>query len=451
MTAHVVVVGGGLAGASAALTLADAGVRVTLLERRGHLGGLTTSVERDGYSFDNGQHVFLGCCSAYRSLLERVGAWDQVYLQERLDMPVIGPGGLRGTIRRTGLPAPLHLAASLMTYRLLSRRERLALVGAVLALSRVKRDDPTTDAINFGDWLRRRHQSERAIARLWNLIIQPTLNVSVDDASLALAAYVFQVGFLTHNDGADVGWSRVPLSVLHGDVIAQALLDAHVEVRLNASVQALERLTDSSVRVRTASGDLDADAVVLATSAKVAASLGALDAALPDALGVSPIVNVQFVFDRRVTDLAMAAGVDSPVEFVFDRSDAAGTRSGQCLVVSLSAASSYMSVGSSELIPFFRDALADLFPAVRDARVLSALVTREATATFFARPGIESTRASITSLLPRVALAGAWCDTSWPATMEGAVRSGAQAASEVLSLFSDTIREQAAQRESVKS
>jgi uncharacterized protein with NAD-binding domain and iron-sulfur cluster len=231
-SSRALIIGGGLAGISAALTLADAGIEVTLLERRPHLGGLTTSIERDGYSFDNGQHVFLGCCSAYRELLNRLGASDKVYLQSRLDVPVLAPGGLRGSIRRSTLPAPFHLAASLARYRLLSLRERLLLLRPLLALSRLKLGDPVLDDINFGVWLRQRGQSPRSIARLWNLIIQPTLNVGVDDASLAVAAQVFQVGFLRSANGADMGWSTVPLITLHGEYAVRALDGAGVTTRL---------------------------------------------------------------------------------------------------------------------------------------------------------------------------------------------------------------------------
>jgi squalene-associated FAD-dependent desaturase len=448
---RVVVVGGGLAGTSAALTLADAGVDVTVAERRPHLGGLTTSIERDGYSFDNGQHVFLGCCNAYQDLLARLGASDKVYLQSRLDVPVLTPGGSGGAIRRSGLPAPFHLGASLARYRLLSARERLWLLWPVLALRRLRVGDPALDGINFGDWLRRRGQSPRAIARLWNLIIQPTLNVSVDDASLALAAQVFQVGFLQSANGADMGWSTVPLSILHGEYVERAFESAGVHTLLNTAVSAITRANDGTYEVVTDGQTLIADAVIVATPARVAATLGLVDADVAREMGTSPIVNIQFVFDRKVTDLAMAACVDSPVEFVFDRSDAAGAGAGQCLVISLSGADAYMAKGSSELIPEFRSALGDLFPLSREATVLSAVVTREASATFRAAPGVELLRRSITPRLPGVFLAGAWCDTGWPATMEGAVRSGSEAASQVLSIFSGSISEGPMNRESVKS
>ena len=139
-------IGGGLAGIAAALTLVDAGVEVTLLERRPHLGGLTTSIERDGLSFDNGQHVFLGCCSAYLALIQRLGATHQVYLQPRLDVPVLLPDGTVHSITRWNLPAPFHLAPSLARYRYLSFKERLMLVRAVLALRRLDLSDPSLDA-----------------------------------------------------------------------------------------------------------------------------------------------------------------------------------------------------------------------------------------------------------------------------------------------------------------
>jgi hypothetical protein len=321
----------------------------------------------------------------------------------------------------------------------------------VLALSRLKLGDPTLDGINFGDWLRQHGQSPRAIARLWNLIIQPTLNVSVDHASLALAAQVFQVGFLREADGADMGWSTVPLSKLHGENGARALEAAGVAIRLNTAVHSIARTPAGAFAVEIDGGTLNADAVIVATSPRVASTLGVIGSDLATELGTSPIVNIQFVFDRKVTDLVMAACVDSPIEFVFDRSDAAGAHGGQCLVVSLSAADAYIATGSSELIPFFLNALGDVFPLARDAMVLSAVVTREAAATFRAGPGIESLRASIATHDSGLFVAGAWCDTGWPATMEGAVRSGSEAASQVLSRSFGSNSEGPLNRESVKS
>jgi squalene-associated FAD-dependent desaturase len=450
---RVGVIGGGLAGIAAALTLADAGAQVTLFERRPQLGGLTSSIERDGLSFDNGQHVFLGCCSSYRAFIERIGASDQVYLQPRLDVPVLSPDGVRSSIRRTKLPAPLHLAISLLRYRFLSLRERLGLLRAVVALRRLDPTDPACDAETFGSWLTRHGQSPRAIERLWNLIIQPTVNVPASEASLALAAQVFRIGFLERADGADMGWSIVPLSRLHGENARHALSKSGVTVLTNTSVTSISRSPSGTFSVLATEDPFIFDALIVATAPRVAATLGALpgDEDLATRLGTSPIVNIHFVLDRKVTDLPMAACIDSPIEFFFDRTDASGVTSGQCLVVSLSAADKYAAVGSSELVPMFFEALGDLFPSARDAVLTTSVVTREHAATFRGAPGIESIRPTNATSTPGLFLAGAWCHTGWPATMEGAVRSGNDAANEALSLFSDSLNTDPRNRERVRT
>jgi hydroxysqualene dehydroxylase len=205
-------------------------------------------------------------------------------------------------------------------------------------------------------------------------------------------------------------------------------------------VNSITRTAVDSFAIETPDGTVTVDAVIVATPPKTAASLGALsNADLASELGTSPIVNIHFVLDRKVTDLSMAACVDSPIEFLFDRTDASGVTSGQCLVVSLSAADQYIATGSSELEATFTEALYQLFPKAREAKVVTTVVTREHAATFRAAPGVEALRAAAKSTDPSLFLAGAWCDTGWPATMEGAVRSGNEAASRALSLGSTRI------------
>jgi hydroxysqualene dehydroxylase len=288
--------------------------------------------------------------------------------------------------------------------------------------------------------LRQHGQSQRTIDRLWNLIIQPTLNVTADQASLALAAMVFQVGFLERSNGADVGWSVVPLATLHGTNALETLRDAGVEVLLNTSASSLTPQSNGGFTVNIDGDVLTFDALVVATTPKVAETLGALNGEdhLAEKLGTSPIVNIHFVLDRKVSSLMMAACLDSPIEFLFDRTDSCGLTSGQCLVISLSAADKYIGVGTSELGPLFYEALCELFPTARDATLLATVVTREHAATFRASPGIESLRPSTTTATPGLFLAGAWCNTGWPATMEGAVRSGNEAAAKVLTHFSSS-------------
>lgn len=430
-----IVVGGGLAGITAALDLAAAGLGVTLLEVRPRLGGAAYSFQRGELEVDNGQHVFLRCCTEYRALLRRLGAEGDTVLQERLSIPVLAPDGTRGRLSRNGLRAPLHLAASLATYTFLTPGERLRAVRVALALSRLDLEDRTLDDVSFGDWLSEHGESAAAIEALWNLIALPTLNLPAERASLALAAMVFQTGLLSSADAGDVGYARIPLSRLHGDAAERALERAGVEVRTRARARELASTENGCVTVESDAGTLEADVAVLAVPHVRAPGLlppGAVSERV-DELGSSPIVNLHVVYDRRVTDLPFAAGVRTPVQWLFDRTEASGLKSGQHLAVSLSGAEREMDKTNGELRDEFLPALADLLPAARGARVEDFFVVRENAATFRAVPGAGRRRPGPRTRVKGLFLAGAWTDTGWPATMEGAVRSGHAAAVAALS------------------
>lgn len=428
---RVVVVGGGLAGMAAALEAASSGAEVVLVERRARLGGLTWSFERKGRMFDNGQHVFLRCCTAYRAFLERIGAADQVQLQARLDVPVVAPGGREARISRSSapLPSPLHLAGSLLSYRHLPVGDRIRAGRAVAALRRLSLEDPALDGETFGSFLARHGQSAAAVERLWDLIVLPTVNVGAKEASLALAAKVFRTGLLDSTDGADIGWSLVPLGVLHGENGARALERAGVDVLCSTTAEEVTT-GDGEVTVTAGGRRLQADAAVVALPHEATRSVlpaGAIGDV--SKLGHSPIVNVHLVLDRKVTDLPFAAAVDSPVQFVFDRTGSSGTEAGtQCLVVSLSAATEEIGTRPELLVQRYFEALGALFPAARRAALVDAVVSREHTATFRGVPGTQAFRPGPVTACEGVYVAGAWCATGWPATMEGAVRAGTAAA-----------------------
>jgi uncharacterized protein with NAD-binding domain and iron-sulfur cluster len=502
---HVVVVGGGLAGITAAIALREAGARVTLLEARPRLGGATCSFTRDGLVIDNGQHVFLGCCSAYRELLARLDMTGAVSLQDRFDVTVLSPGG-QARLRRTRLPGPLHMGQALARYSFLTPGERLRVTRAALAMMRLDPARPGLDSERLGDWLAARGQGERARRVLWDLFTVSALNVAGDDASMALAATVVKTALLGAKNAADIGVPTVPLGDLHGKAGALLLQRLGADVRMGAKVAAVAATSGGGLRVRlteraghaaTSSfrphedqaaaplhtgadrdggsedqaaaplhtgadrdggsedqaaaplhtgADLDggseiyADGAVLAVPPDVAARLVPADAVASGAgpgpdrwreLGASPIVNVHVIYDRRVTSLPFAAAVDSPVQWVFDRTRSSGLSDGQYLAVSLSAADDLVDVPAARLRERFVPALEDLFPAARDARITDFFVTRERRATFRQVPGCAALRPGAVTALPGLVIAGAWTDTGWPDTMEGAVRSGLNAAREL--------------------
>lgn len=454
----VAVVGGGLAGLAAALECADAGARVTLFERRNHLGGLTRSFPHSGHWVDNGQHVFLRCCNEYLRFLDRIGSSADVEMPARLDLPVVAPGARPGDppqvahLRRSDLPPPLHLLRSLMGYPHLTVQERLGLGRALIGLKRLGAEDPDLDAESFGSWLARHGQSASAVAALWDLITVPTVNLPAAEASLAMGAKVFRTALLETAGAADIGWSRVPLARLHGERSARALARSGVEVRLGVQVTNVEPGAGSAARqiqvdagseaeigymIRTAGGSFPVDGVIVAVPHREAAGL------LPpgtlagqdrlDRLGSSAIVDVHLVFDRPVTNWPLMAAVRSPVQWVFDRTASSGMgerggRGAQYLAVSLSAADRLLGCHPDSLVPTITSALIRLLPAAGDAHLIDTLVTKERHATFRAVPGTAGLRPKPATARRGLAVAGAWTDTGWPATMEGAVRSGRAAA-----------------------
>ena len=232
------VAGGGLAGVAAAIALCDSGARVTLAEARPRLGGATCSFTRDGRTVDNGQHIFLRCCTAYRGLLDRLGVTEKTALQERFDVRVLTPSGA-ARLRRRGLPAPLHLAGTLATYPLLSRLERAGVVRAALAFRRLNPADPATDMQRLGDWLAAHGQGPRARRALWDLFVVSSLNIAGDDASLALAAMVIKTALLGDPGAADIGVPLVPLGELHGQAADTLLRRLGATVLMGAKVTAV--------------------------------------------------------------------------------------------------------------------------------------------------------------------------------------------------------------------
>ncbi len=433
---RVVVIGGGLAGIAAALDCAAAGASVTLVEVRRRLGGAAYSFAREGLQMDNGQHVFLRCCSAYRALLARLGSEQLTAVQPRLEIPVLKPGSPPTVLRRGSLPAPLHLAGALARYPHLSQLERAGAARAALGLMRLDPDDASLDDVSFGEWLTRHGQSTRAIAALWDLIALPTLNLPAAEASLALSAFVFRTGLLAAADAGDIGFHEGTLGDTIGAPAERALGQAGVDVRLGWRAERLQS-TGDGLEVHGGGGGLSAQVAVLAVPHMRAATL--LEPLLGEhagawrGLGTSPIVNLHVVYDRQVCDQPFAAGVGTPVQYLFDRTRAAGAPAGcQYLAVSLSGAEREMGMSVDALRERYLPALSELLPRARQAKVELFLATREHAATFRAAPRTAVLRPPPQTSIPGLVLAGTWTATGWPATLESAVLSGHAAANAAL-------------------
>lgn len=450
----VVVAGGGLAGISAACELADSGYRVTLLEKRPFLGGRAYSYtdKATGTTVDNGQHVFLGCCTEYIRFLERLGVRDQAHLQARFRVPVLDKVWGRSVLKAADLPPPLHLGPSLIGYKSLSPREKIMATVAFSAIQRLDRSKhPELDDITFEAWLRAHGQSAHAIRSLWNLIVLPTLNDDASRVSADLALMVFQEGFLRSRTGANVGWAKVGLTSLIGEAARRYIEDRGGEVRLGDGVRGVRLEAGHMASLQTDSGELTADSYVIALP--VERVLGVLPESLHEdqffaragRIVTSPIVNVHLWYDRPVWGEAFAAFLNTPVQWVFNKSRLWGPSSpagaglgtgdedaGQYLDISLSGARDFIDMPNAEIVALFTKEMWALLPKTRGAGLTRAIVVKQRDATFAPRPGVRRLRPTQTTPVPDLFLAGDWTETGWPATMESAVRSGRLAANGVM-------------------
>jgi squalene-associated FAD-dependent desaturase len=422
---HVVVVGAGLAGLAAGLELSRRGCSVTLLERSRLLGGKATSFQVGDREVDNGQHVILGCCTEFLDFADQLGMRSALHLQDRFEVLMLGEAGA-ARLRALPLPAPLHLAVPFMRFRALAWRDRLAVAFALIA---ARRSHPAREeAETFAAWLSRHHQNAAARRAFWEPFIVPALNAPLAAVSAASGLFVVRTAFLGDSGAARVGWSTVPLARF----AERAAARLH-EVRLRSPVTGLAVDGDRLTAVVTAEGELPVDGAVLAVPPERLRRI-----ARAEALGVGdlgrfrsePIVDVHlFYTGGSRLDFSFAALLGSPVQWVFAKSPG-------YLCCSLSSAGRWVGEPEERLVALADAELRARIPGLAGAGLVRGAATRDPEATFVPIPGLERPRPA--TRLRNAVLAGAWVDTGWPATMEGAVRSGRVAARTLLPGLSAT-------------
>jgi len=362
---------------------------------------------------DNGQHVALGCCTEYRAFLARIGQSDAVR-REPLSLPVIGEDGSVARI------APGALA--LLRYRHVSLGDRLAIARVARRLGGLVPDEHDNET--FAELLRRLGQSQAAIDRFWDVFLRPALNLRSEEVSAAPALFTVQTALLGERSASDLVLPVAPLGAMHGEAAGRTITGGGGTVRTGARVTAL----DGSAAVLADGARVEADAVVVALPpVESAALLGEPAPELED----SSIVSVHLLVDRPVLRFELAALLGSPAHWVFDRGRLTGRmpERGQYLTVVSSGVPELLEVRGRGLVDLMAG---ELTRRLGRAELLWSRVSREPAATFAARPGTAARRAGVETGRPGLARAGAWTDTGWPATMEGAVRSGRAAARHLL-------------------
>lgn len=452
---RIAVVGAGLAGLAAAVELKDHGARVELFERSRLLGGRATSFEIDGHEVDNGQHVFLACCTEFIAFVRRIGMESRLHLQERFDALVLARDGKQGRLRAGDLPAPFHLVPSFAVYRHLSARGKLRVARALFAAGRARRRK-LRESGAFEAWLANTGQNGETRRAFWDPFFIPALNAPFDRVSYADAAFVLETAFLRDATAARFGFSTVPLA--HIAAAAAERLDA---LHLASPVTGVTSSGGATTSVASSGGattsvtssggaprrSRDAiklyllgdpaprkfDAIVLAVPPRSLAKLlgdperyGVVNL---DAFDAFPIVDVHLWHDGPSIGTDFAALLDSPLQWIFEKAPG-------YLCCSCSAAEEYLRLPTAELERLAWQEARTFLPSLRDASLARSAVTRNPEATYLPRLGTRRPRQRTAH--PAVAIAGAWTDTGgWPDTMESAVRSGTAAARIVMSALRD--------------
>jgi squalene-associated FAD-dependent desaturase len=422
----VMVIGGGLAGLATAAALGNAGFRVDLFEARPFLGGRATSYalnssEDSSETIDNCQHVLLRCCVNLLDFYRRLGVVDRIKFYREFFF--IEPGGRTSILSAGRFPAPFHFTESFWRLQYLSFGDKVAIGRALLAIRRERNRRTDLDRISMLDWLREKRQSQRAIDRFWNQVLVSAINEDLDRMAALHGFQVFWLGFLARANSYQMGVPSVPL----GDLYSSDAWKRISNVRLNLR-SPLEQLVLENGRIRGGRVNGELQTADYYVSSLPFERMSSLVPELELDLGEfthSPITGVHLWFDRPITQLPHATLLDRTIQWMFNKSG------GRYIQVVISASRSLSEMPKNEVIALVTRELAEFFPAVREAKLEKAHVVKEIRATFSAKPGLEPLRPPSATTIPNLFLAGDWTRSGWPATMEGAVRSGYLAAEAV--------------------
>ena len=439
---EILVAGGGLAGLAATAALSSAGHSVQLFEARPFLGGRATSYEIDTIStnahnaarrglesdgedspravretIDNCQHILLRCCVNLLDFYQRLGVADDIAFHR--DIVFIEPGGRSSTLRAGLLPAPNHFAESFLRLTFLNFKEKLAVARAIRAIDREK-SRPDLDRITMQQWLIEQRQPPRAIERFWRQVLVSAINEELDRMAAAHGFQVFRLGFLARKNSYEMGIPSVPLGSLYAAEAWQRIGPAQLHMRQPVEKIVIENGTVQHAIV--AGQPVRADHYICALPFERTAAV------VPDLpldlskFHHSPITGIHLWFDRPITNLPNATLLDRTIQWMFNKSE------GRYIQLVVSASRSLETMPRADVIALAVSELAEFFPTAATAKLEKAHVVKEIRATFSAAPNLEQLRPLSRTAIPNLFLAGDWTRSGWPATMEGAVRSGYLAA-----------------------
>jgi len=438
----VAIAGGGLAGLAAACALSNVGFRVTLFEKRPFLGGRASSWEHPGTGevVDNCQHVLFRVCTNLVEFYERIGVAHQIRWFDQMNF--IEPGGRVSVMKSSSLPAPLHTAPSFLHFPFLNAADKLSITRALGPILLTEQRD---NGQSFLQWLEGHGQTPNAIARFWHPILVSALSEELNRISVSAAAQVVRESMKTP-DARHMGVPTLPLTDLY-NAAGDYVLAHGGQLHFRCPVEGFT-VDGDQIRMRLRGKEEIANAEQTVDFLILALPFDALDSVLPEGpestpireklahFENSPITGIHLWFDRQISDLDHAVLLDRTIQWMFHKSRLQPIRTqnqngggrGSYVELVVSSSKTLIDKSRSEIVDLALSEVREFFPAAREANLVKSTVIKEVNATYSPRPGIDAIRPSPITNWLRVFLAGDWTATGWPATMEGAVRSGYLAA-----------------------
>lgn len=440
-----VVIGGGLAGLSAGVALAELGLRVAVIEGKPALGGRAYSFvdSETGDFVDNGQHVLMGCYRETLDFLGKIGTRDKLIVHRNLEIEMLDGPHRRATLRTAALPGPLHMSAALVRYAHLSIGERMKVIAGGARLMFIRRFERERLAqMTVAEVMQALGQGEQARRCFWYPIAIATLNEDPQLASAELLAEVLKRAFFSRRIDSAFVYSRVGLSDLYcdaarnfierrGGIVTCRAIAEEVEVGASGAVSAVRLREGDRLRAANFIAAVPPQQLLRlmpegAISDRYFSRIGSLDS--------SPIICAHVWLDREVTNAAFVGFIGTTTQWLFNKRrifERHGERHPGYLSFVISGARGLADRSSDELLAIIMNDLRAMIPAAREASVLKAIVLKEKHATMAPDPESVRNRPSTATPIRNLFLAGDWVRTNLPATIESAVMSGRMAADAV--------------------
>ena len=422
-----IVIGGGLAGLAAAARLADNSIDVTLLESSPKLGGRTYSfLSRNGGYIDNGQHIMMGCYRHTLDFLRTINALDEIEFQEKLKIHFVDEGGKDYYLDSSRGLYPFNLPAAIMKYKALSLAERLAVLKFFIA--EIFYTGHKCENLTVEEWLAKGGQSKNTVRALWNILAISTLNTGIERGSAEMFRHILHEIFLTGKGSARIVFPKNSLSETFSFKAKEFIESRGGRIIISERVTSIEVAGKKAVKIITAKNIYDRfDFVVTAVPVnalnRIKLNPQAIKFKLPR-LEHSPIVSVHLWLKENPFKERFYALTGSPVHWLFNK--------GTHITVITSAAGEIINYSNERITELFCLEIQKYFSYFNISEIKDSIVIKEKNATFIPDGASNLERRNVESPLENLMLAGDWTDTQIPATIEGAIKSGIEAAASVL-------------------